>query len=280
MIIVRNKLLIIFSVVFLLCFSIAKAESHKLTQEQIQQLANQATELFQQASEMSQTQPNKGRELYGQAILRWQKIIDQGQLRNSGLYYNIGNAYLMQKDIGHAILNYRRSLKYGKATTELMGNLHAARSMRFDNIPEKAQRKILHTLFFWHYDFSARVKYYIALSSWVLFWLLASLALKAKRKSKIAIIATCLISISFGISTYLDHYNSTNNVYGVIVADTADARQGDGNNYPESFSQPLHSGTEFKLLETRVDWVHVELVSGDKTWLKANAVKTIGYLYP
>ncbi|MBI9017698.1 MAG: tetratricopeptide repeat protein [Phycisphaerae bacterium] len=275
MIIPKFRILFILAVLSYSVIALGQTAEPKLTDQQTHSIADQAIDLFQQAGSISKTDPQKAKELYNQSILRYQKIIDAGNIQNSSLYYNIANAYLMQKDIGHAILNYRRALKFGKPSPDLLGNLHYARTLRLDNIPEQAQDKIKKTLFFWHYDFSTKIKFYIAITGWVSFWILLTISLWRKRKFKLAIIAAGTICLALAISTFIDYQASVNDVHGVIIADTATARKGDGSNYAESFAKPLHAGTEFRLLETRGQWLKVELVSGDITWLKTADAETL-----
>jgi len=60
-------------------------------------------------------------------------------------------------------------------------------------------------------------------------------------------------------------------VCGVITTEKVVARQGDGRNYPESFKDPLHAGTEFDLLERRGGWLHIRLVDNSDAWIPDNA---------
>ena len=62
----------------------------------------------------------------------------------------------------------------------------------------------------------------------------------------------------------MSYVNSCDNtqaarISGVITADEVIARQGDGRSYEPSFKEPLHTGTEFDLLERRSGWFHIKL---------------------
>ena len=89
-------------------------------------------------------------------------MIDQGGIQNAKLYYNLANAYLLKEDLGRAILNYRRAAKLDRADLNIQKNLTFARSRRADRVETSTQKRVLGTLFFWHYDFSLQTKFLLA----------------------------------------------------------------------------------------------------------------------
>ena len=62
---------------------------------------------------------------------------------------------------------------------------------------------------------------------------------------------------------------------GVILADEVIARKGNSETYQPSFEAPLHTGTEFEMIEKREDWFHVSLSDGRKCWLPQHSVGLI-----
>jgi len=48
-----------------------------------------------------------------------------------------------------------------------------------------------------------------------------------------------------------------------------------GRNYPPSFKEPLHEGTEFNLLEKRSGWFHIKLFDGSEGWIPDDSAETI-----
>ena len=63
--------------------------------------------------------------------------------------------------------------------------------------------------------------------------------------------------------------------FGVITAGEVVARQGDGPNYPPSFEDPLHAGTEFELIEQRPGWIHLRLSDGADAWIPEDAAELV-----
>jgi len=84
-----------------------------------------------------------------------------------------------------------------------------------------------------------------------------------------------VLTICFITSVILETSNQSKAVYGVIITDQVVARQGDGPNYPESFKEPLHAGTEFDLLEQRPGWFQIRLSDGSSSWIPANSAGII-----
>ncbi len=89
-------------------------------------------------------------------------MIDQGGIQNAKLCYNLANAYLLKEDLGRAILNYRRAATLDRTDLNIQKNLTFARSQRADRVETSTQKRVLGTLFFWHYDFSLQTKFLLA----------------------------------------------------------------------------------------------------------------------
>ena len=130
------------------------------TDVQIYSLFNQANEAFRQANAASNN-PEQADRLYTKAILNYENIIEVGGIENAKLYYNLANAYFLKGNIGRAVLNYRRALKLDSSNVDIKKNLTFARSRRIDQVKVQAERKVLETLFFWHYDLSLKARFLI-----------------------------------------------------------------------------------------------------------------------
>lgn len=247
-----------------------------LTREQTYSLFEKANQAFGQANSTADD-PDQARRLYEEAILNYEKIIGDGRVRNPKLYYNLANAYLLNGDVGRAILNYRRAATLDKSDTNIQKNLAFARSRRVDTVAVRTEQRILQTLFFWHYDFSVRTKFMIACVCFAVVCIgLTVMTWRGRSPSLVVTAAICgLLTICFLMSVVAETRARNNRVSGVITAETVVARQGDGRNYPESFKDPLHAGTEFDLLERRTGWLHVRLSDDSDAWIPDNAAELI-----
>ncbi|MEA3227181.1 MAG: hypothetical protein U9Q07_14625 [Planctomycetota bacterium] len=271
---IKRSFSIMLTCLFLFC--LASATGAALTREQTYSLFSQANQFFREANSIA-NDPGQARRLYEKAILNYDKIISDGQIENPKLYYNLGNAHFLNGDIGNAILNYRRAERLDKADTNVQKNLAFARSRRVDTVAVKTEERVLQTLFFWHYDFSVKTKFMIA----CIFFAIACISLtvmtwcgKAASWIVTTVICSVLTACLFA-SVALETRTSAGRVCGVITTEKVVARQGDGHNYPESFKDPLHTGTEFDVLERRSGWFHIRLSDNSDGWIPDNSADLI-----
>ena len=241
-----------------------------LDQVEVAGLFREANQLFQQAGERVATDPQEAQSLYQQAILRLERIAGEGGIENGKLYYNIGNIYFRMRDLGRAILNYRKAEQYIPHDVNLRQNLAFARSLRADQIEEQQQTQILRVLFFWHYDFSAGTRWRLFCLFFALVWIGASVNLFLRKSWLTGTLALCaVLSVFLAGSLITEQLHRQNSIPGVVIAPEVVARKGNSVSYEKSFTDPLHAGTEFRVLETRSDWLHIELADSRTCWVPA-----------
>lgn len=268
----RSALIMLVSIVVSALSASANAE---LSTEQLYSLFSQANEAFRQANSMPGDP--RAEKLYEKAALSYERIISEGRVKNAKLYYNLGNAYFLRENIGKAILNYRRAERLDGSDANIQKNLEFARSQRIDKIIPKTEKRILETLFFWHYDFSLRTRFILTCIFFAAFCISVTVMVWLGRTAPataVAAIAAILMS-GFLISVVTESRRRARTVCGVITAEDVVARQGDGPSYPESFKDPLHSGTEFDLLERRRGWFHIRLADDSDGWILDTAAELI-----
>ena len=95
------------------------------------------------------------------AIEAFEQLADKG-IENGRLFYNLGNAYLKNDDLGHALIWYERALKYIPHDPDLNFNYDYALTLTKDERGEQAS-PILRILFFWKYQLSPDTIRWIAL---------------------------------------------------------------------------------------------------------------------
>ncbi len=255
---------------------LASTAEAALSKDQTHSLFNQANEFFREANSVT-NDPNRAERLYEKAILNYEKIINAGGIRNPKLYYNLGNAYFLKEDLGRAILNYRRAEELDKADTNIHKNLTFARSRRIDKVAVKTEKRVLQTLFFWHYDFSIKTKFLLMCICFMIVCVSLTVMLRYDKSAPwvVGAVVCGLLTICFLTSVALEARARSHHICGVITAREVIARQGDGPNYPESFKDPLHAGTEFDLLERRSGWFHIRLSDNSDGWIPDNSADVI-----
>lgn len=260
----------------LFCLVAGQLRAAGLTDADKADIFSQANSFFNRANELGASRPEEAKELYTKALLRFEHLVAEG-VRNGRLYYNIGNVYFRLGDIGRAILNYRRAARFIPNDPNLQQNLTYVLSQRQDKIEMREKEKVLKTLFFFHYDFPARVRLLLFTIFYSAFWLL--LALRVFRTGTWlhwGLGISLALFLLFAGSLLVDHFQQAANPAGVLVAEETTARKGDGETYQPSFKEPLHAGTEFTLLEERGKWFHIELSDGRNTWVEAKSAALVG----
>lgn len=255
-------------------FKTADAES--LDSAQISVLYEEAKDLFKQADETAIRYPQEAQSLYSKAAMRYERIIRDGGIYNGKIFYNLGNVYFRMNDLGRAILNYRRAELYMPNDANLKQNLAYAREKRLDQIEERQEMQILKTLFFWHYDLSKKVRVIAFVISFMFMWGFACVRIFIKRSFLGWCIASAsVLSLLFIGSIAADEISYNKNCPGVIISSEVTARKGNSETYMPSFKEPLHSGTEFILIEDRGDWLNIELDDARTCWVPEKNVELI-----
>jgi tetratricopeptide (TPR) repeat protein len=257
--------------------AVARGAGHeaRVTSHGLHALLAEANAAFQQAN--AANDPEAARQSYGKAVLLYEKIIDQGGIQNAGLYYNLANAYLLTDDIGRAIANYRRAERLDDSDLNVKKNLAFARGRRIDRVEVGTQTRVLETLFFWHYDLSLRTKLLLACLAFGAMCVAGTVLIWRGRGAAglTALAVSGVLAAGLLASILIETHKQSAVRFGVITAAEIVARQGDGPNYPPSFKDPLHAGTEFELLEQRPGWFHIRLSDGTDTWIPDDAAEAV-----
>jgi tetratricopeptide (TPR) repeat protein len=267
-----------FLVIMLLAegFSAMALRAESLDEAQVADLYTQAKDFFRQANELAAASPAQAEDLYRKAAMRYERILRESGIQNGKLYYNLGNVFFRLKDLGRAILNYRRAEQYIPNDPNLKQNLDYASKKRLDDIEERQETKVLKTLFFWHYDLSTKGRIIIFLVCSMLLWTAAVIRIF----SRASYLRWC-ITVSFILSLFLAGSLTTEEVSlrtthpGVVISREVVARKGNSETYEPSFKDPLHSGTEFMLIEDRGSWYQIELADARTCWVQSKDVALV-----
>jgi len=260
---------------FMICAVVSPAEA-RLGGQEIATHLSQGEQQFRRAMELDRTDPDAAKAYYQEAILHYEAIVKDGGVRNGKLYYDIGNAYFRLGDVGRAILNYKRAERFMQNDVNLEQNLDYARNRRADRIEVQQREKVLKTLFFIHYDIPSRAKLVIFAISFGALWVSAAARIFMRTGwLKLVVIVAAAVSGIFLASLVVDSVSYARSPEGVVTAQETVGRMGDADTYQQSFKDPLHAGAEFMLLEKRPGWWHVELESGDRTWISEGSAELV-----
>jgi len=211
-----------------------------------------------------------------QAASLYEQIIKEKEIRNGHIHYNLGNCYFHLGQIGKAILNYRRAEKLIPNYSDLKRNLKSAQSRRKDDIQKSQVRSITRTLLFWHYLLNLRTKIVCFSVLFSMIWIVLLVKLfTSKPLMKWVLGLSIFFATVLGVSAAAELYTDNSIRFGVILAEETIPRKGPGQSYADSFKEPLHEGTEFRLKDRQGQWLRVELDNGAKCWLRSRDVELI-----
>ena len=232
-----------------------------------------ALESFDRGSALVHRAPDEALAAFRRAHEEFQAVVDAG-IDNGQLYFNLGNTHLRLGEIGLAIADYRRAERLIPGDQRLRANLRFARSLTRDHIEPSGKQTFLRTVFFWHYSCPPRTRKTAAMIGYGLFWLFLSVRVLWPRVKVGYPALVCLaLWMILGASVALDLPSQSGSAGGVLVKDDIVVRKGNGEGYDPQFSQPLHEGVEFKVIEQRGGWLRIELADGNQGWVRVREVE-------
>ena len=212
---------------------------------------------------------------FDSARVEFEAIESQG-LRNASVYYNLGNCYYREGEIGRAVADYRRALMLAPRDGDIKANLALVRASAgsgdttgtygrgsVTGLPLRlvSPRQLQST------SYGA---YYLAsvFSLGVLF-----LRGRARRISAYGLVACVLVfALAFGLSRYgIAKFRSVSEA--VIITDQAELKSGPGNAFQEIST--LADGLELRLRARSGMWVEVQLPTGEVGWVREKDLETI-----
>ena len=219
---------------------------------------------------------------FAEAAQQYEALIGLGY-RDAALYYNLGNAYMEDGDLGRAILYYLRAEELSPRDPDIVANLALARSRTVDQLQAEGDSLVASVA-----DFGRRwattTEYGVAaLLLWAVGAIAASvLIIRPVMRGRAALrggTAVALVGMLVPLVLLLSMLNS--NPYdntGVVTSMSVEVLSGPGPQYDEEFA--LHSGAQVRLVDSRHGWLQVALPGGElRGWLPAHAIEAVGREY-
>jgi hypothetical protein len=229
-----------------------------------EQVFDQANQLYQQ---------NK----FAEARDAYESVVRNG-FASGELFYNLGNAYYKTGDVGKAILNYERALRFLPNDDDLKHNLQLANLMITDKI-ESTPR-----LFLWDYWDGIKGAFSLHALTWVCYGvfvlLIASISVVVlARTYQLRRLGLFGGSISTGvlilfIVLWVGKSGDVDRADAAVVT----ARITTAKNSPDAQSSDafvLHSGVKVQITDSVNEWVKVRLADGKVGWMEKNAAEVI-----
>lgn len=202
--------------------------------------------------------------LLQEAALKYEAAGEAGD-HSGEAWYNAGNAWFESGNLGRSIAAYRRGQILRPFDPLIRENLAVARAF--------VRSDVLDTRSWWVSLPVQWLKPLLILLNLV-FWLSLLLAIRFGGKARWSISA-CVGGLGLALGVLIMTKTIGAEPEGVIVADAVEARKGPGYNYALAFNEALRGGLEFRKIETRSDWVRIELSDAKQCWVPATQLQIL-----
>ena len=217
---------------------------------------------------------------YAEAAQAYEQLIAQGAA-DSAVYYNLGNAYFRQGDVGRAILNYRRAAQLDPRDADIQANLDLARAQATDQFAPESGSPLDNFAAATRTVLTVNEMALLALGAWLLFGLLWFLYYQS-RNGRLRdvlraslVLAGLLVVLAVGaLGSRMWIEGENGRTPGVVIAESISVSAEPDVNATVNFD--LHSGAEVEISDRRGDWAQVSLPGGQvEGWVPATAVEPI-----
>jgi tetratricopeptide (TPR) repeat protein len=215
-----------------------------------------------------------GEKNYKEAISAYESILKEG-LTSYKLYYNLGNAYYKNNELGKAIYNYELANKLQPNNQDIKTNLKIANEKTIDKIESKEnffigaiKSGLVNALSTTGWAWCSIFSLVVALALAFLFFTSSQFTLK-----RIGFFLSGLSFIVFIVAmimgfTALEDKQITN--FAIILNRESKIHEEPTINSSSKFS--LHEGTRVSVLESNPNWTNIKLENGNEGWVKTTDV--------
>jgi hypothetical protein len=210
-------------------------------------------------------------EEFQHSALRYQQIIDSG-VRSGAVFFNQGNAWAKANQPGRAIAAYRQALRYLPRDTYVQANLNATlASIPNLKVEQQPGSSVLQYIYFWKNWLNLRELFWMETCLLLLFLATASCSWLLGKCRNMAVFLTVPTFI-LGLTCFSQWRDQQEGMHGVVCSGPVRALKGDGENYQSAFTGELPTGTEFKVIEQRREWVQIDIDGVGRGWVKDGQV--------
>jgi hypothetical protein len=211
---------------------------------------------------------------YKKAIETYELLLKDGYA-SSKLYYNLGNAYYRNNQLGKAIYNYERARKLDPNDADVKNNLTLAYTKTIDKIEVKENFFISAVKTNVLSSFSTEAWAWLSIAASFFFFLFLYLFIVGSSVTlkRISFFASLIFIVSFFMVYFLG--NSAKNAreensFAIITSPQTKVYTEPTSTANSNFG--LHEGTRVRIVELNADWVLIKLENGNEGWLRISDV--------
>lgn len=237
--------------------------------------SKEESRLIDMASDAYRNQDfKKSIELYEEAVnlgIKDNKISSQ-------LYYNLGNSYFRDNQLGKAILNYERALLLNPGDGDIRHNLRFANNRIVDRIPTSGNLFLTNWFNSVRNLYNSNVWANIGIVLFILFLVSVAVYLFVRilwaRKfafySGIVLLILVIVANVFSFSQKKERLTGNS---AIVMVGAATVNASPDNNSNQLFE--LHEGTKVKVRSSDGNWREIEIVNGSVGWTSEDNLEII-----
>ena len=214
---------------------------------------------------------------YKEAINCYQKLISEGS-KSHELYFNLGNAYYRDKELGQAIYYYELARKLNPNDKDSQINLSIASGKTIDRIDAKEN--------FFINAVKSNVVNVITTDAWA--WLSITLAFLTTmfffffiQANAVLVKRLCFVFSIISVISLLIVYlfgnaalnSKKENKFAIILRKEVKIENEPNANGVMKFA--LHEGTKVRIVEANSDWALIKIDNGNEGWVKLSEIGII-----
>ena len=214
---------------------------------------------------------------YAKAIEIYESLLQEGE--SAEVYYNLGNSYFKQDEIGKAILNYERALLLQPGNSDINANLDIARAKTVDKVNPNPEvffvawtRALINMLPVDIWGFCGIVFFICLLVSLAVYFFSNQVSIrKIGFFSAIISIILCIIANAFAFEQK-DVLDNRNNA--IVISPSVTIRSTPSEEGTSLFI--IHEGRKVSIKDNSMkDWKEIRLEDGKVGWIPVSAIEII-----
>ena len=222
---------------------------------------------------------NRGNELYRagdfeSAVSAYEGVIAQGVI-DGQVFYNLGNAYYKNRQLGRAILSFERALKLMPGDVDVLANLAFANAQKTDR-ESSEDVNLLTRILGAIYDFfgldalALMVCFFLfGLGGVVVGWIFVPV--RRLLWGSLLVVLGCAFLASASLLAFKIHEYQIPRA--VVLSEEAVGRSGPGTDFLQVFT--LHEGTKVAIERVEGRWLLVRVRAGLGGWLEVSMLERI-----
>lgn len=236
------------------------------------QVSDQSTQSVESWLQEAKTAYEQGD--FPQSAKLYQQVVDAG-IQRGEIYFNLGNAYFQLHDLGRALVNYRRTEQLVPRDDDLKLNLSRIRVQRVDSLGDYAALADQITNSLTGLASNSEFEFLLL----VIWWLCCGLGIayvvlpKWRTYLKWGVIFASILMVFIGVLEGVRFVADATYPPAIVVVETVSVMSGPDTSYMEIFE--LHEAAEVRIIETRKDWVRIQLPDLEEGWVQSEAVEKV-----